>query len=325
MPARFSVVDDYVLRGGAPSEEDLHLLKDVWGVKNILSLDDKVAKRIAPIVNSLGLHHIIFPIHYSEGIKDLKDNIRNLLQIPSYACEECGSEPGVNIDCSTCNHHGRTFVHCFHGKDRTSLAIAFYRMAYGCEPEEAYKEALSFDMGKGLDPSVQEAYKEAILEDVSSAMDADTVNTVSETNLDRVDVMPSSFAPFVDTNPMLRKGSLIIYGKKKNLPGKWSLKPVEGYVKAFLNEFVKKIDKKLNKEDVISGIENGEKGILFTDYLAVIDPRILSYEDSNDVLPSNGVVSNYDGLAPYSFPGSGGIALDVGGYGGFVQLPMTRY
>lgn len=140
---RFSEINSDLLRGGKPSMEDLKTLRNIWGVNRIVSLDKKIGLTISPICKDLGLEHIIIPLGdegTEEAIEYLDKNIISLLS---------GKKP--------------TFVHCRHGRDRTGLAIALYRIKKdNWSPEEAYQEALSLDFGDGLSKDMLDIFEKAI-------------------------------------------------------------------------------------------------------------------------------------------------------------------
>ena len=158
MPDRFTNVSDQIYRGGQPSEDDLRLMADVYGMKTIVSLDGNIGGSIAPAVKKLGMEHIVIPIggRGSAPLIDyLKNNIASILS---------ASQP--------------VYVHCRHGSDRTGMAIAFHRMQNeGWAPEDALNEARKFGFGDKLDPDTEELYKESVIgEDVSEALDTDVVS-----------------------------------------------------------------------------------------------------------------------------------------------------
>lgn len=187
MPVRFAKVDKNLYRGGAPSPNDISLLKDKYGIKKIVSLDENVAKRIAPIVERLGLEHIIFPLTDGNGpnVDELPDEVRQ------WATD------------------GPTYVHCLHGKDRTSMACAMYRILMnGWDKDEAIVEAYKFGMGQGLSPSVRNSYYNAVRKMIPDENNLDVV-TLQRDNLAKEQHPPAindqtkpyqnkSFAPYLD-------------------------------------------------------------------------------------------------------------------------------
>lgn len=140
---RFSEVNSDLLRGGMPSIEELKTLRKIWGVNRVVSLDKKIGLMISPTCKELGLEHIIIPLGdegTEEAIEYLDKNIVSLLS---------GKKP--------------TFVHCRHGRDRTGLAVALYRIKQeGWDSGEAYQEALSLDFGDGLSKDMLEKFEKTI-------------------------------------------------------------------------------------------------------------------------------------------------------------------
>ena len=145
MPKRFKQVEKGIYRGGKPSSEDIEVLKNIFKINRIISLDKEAATEISPICKKFNIEHLIIPISWEEInpkiIKFLKNNIVELLE---------ESKP--------------TFIHCVKGKDRTGLAIALYRIAKGWDKEEAYEEAKSFRFGIGLEENIKNYFKNEILD-----------------------------------------------------------------------------------------------------------------------------------------------------------------
>lgn len=147
---RFKVVSDSLLRGGCPSESDIDQLKDIWNVDNIISLDYHSGQKIKSKCKESGIKQIIMPL-YGGGSP-------NVSRLPSL----------LNLD-------GITYVHCKHGKDRTGLFCAMYRvMNEGWNVEKALEEAISIGMGVGLSDKDKDSYINAVksLGDVNNASDA---------------------------------------------------------------------------------------------------------------------------------------------------------
>lgn len=164
MPANFHQVDSGVYRGAIPSERDLKILKEVFKVKRIVSLDEGAGNNIAPFIKQLGLEHIIIPIHGRESkgnVDYLKNNISQIIV------------PG-------------TYIHCKHGADRSGMVIAFYRILHdGWVPEKAIQEALQIGFGQtGIDPDTKQFYLNEIKslkpEDNNKLIDTDIVQEVKD-------------------------------------------------------------------------------------------------------------------------------------------------
>ncbi len=138
MPIRFSKVDEGVYRGGEPSVDDLRVLKEVYGIQKIITLDGDIGIKLHPYIKELGIKHIILPIGGPESknvVDYLQDNILDLLTT---------DQP--------------VYIHCRHGKDRTGIAIALYREAKGMDKDKALEEAEQFGFGSGLDTDIYDFY-----------------------------------------------------------------------------------------------------------------------------------------------------------------------
>ena len=122
MPDRFSEVVEDLYRGGKPSSKELSMLRDLWGIKKVVSLDEESGKAIQPVCADLGLQQIIW------GLGDGRD--------PKVAALKKRIVP-------TLTHGGPTYVHCFHGKDRTGMTVAMFRVYNGWSINRALAEALA--------------------------------------------------------------------------------------------------------------------------------------------------------------------------------------
>lgn len=145
MLQNFHRVSENIYRGGIPAAKDLHILKDVYKIKRIISLDPEIGQEIAPIVKQLGIQHIIIPISASEtGMTDaLNYLVRNVV--------------------SLLNNNQPSFVHCRYGSDRTGLAVALYRIKHnGWQCGPAINEAKKFGFGQRISPAVQNLYKKIL-------------------------------------------------------------------------------------------------------------------------------------------------------------------
>jgi len=159
-----------VYRGSAPTEQDVHWLKEHLGIRKIISLDKESGDKIDNVCKVLGISHIIIPID------ETKKSLINFLgyDIGKLLLEE---RP--------------TYIHCKHGKDRTGLAVALFKCKYlGVSPEKAIKEAESIGLGVGLDAHCFNLYKKIIRNcipktDSNSADDA--VSTIREYKSDNHD------------------------------------------------------------------------------------------------------------------------------------------
>lgn len=125
-PAQFARVTPTLYRGGEPSGRDLELLRAL-GVTKVVDLrreglGDRRAERAA--ARALGLEYVEYPFFGVFGART--DFLDALLS-------ELGATDG-----------GAIYVHCDDGKDRTSLAVALYRVVHeDWSPDDAWqREAL---------------------------------------------------------------------------------------------------------------------------------------------------------------------------------------
>lgn len=138
---RFRKVDKDIYRGSAPGVKDVEHLKNNFGIKKIVSLDQGSGEKIDRACKLLGIDHVKLYIETKHDIsKLLKHNLKDLLV-----------------------KGGPTFFHCQHGKDRTGLLCALYRVKYmGWSPQKALAEAKSLGFGLGLSPVIVRLYEHMI-------------------------------------------------------------------------------------------------------------------------------------------------------------------
>ncbi len=142
MPIRFSQVDEKLYRGGAPKKWEVSTLKNYFGVERIISLDEEDAYKIKNECKELGIDHVIIPI------EAIDDSIINLDKIEKGVTDIVGDKI--------------SYVHCHHGKDRTGLFVAKYRIENGWPCKRALDEALSFGFASGLSEQVTKAYTDIL-------------------------------------------------------------------------------------------------------------------------------------------------------------------
>lgn len=141
MPDRFSQVSENIYRSGCPEIKELPVLKEVWGINKIVSLDASCAKKIAAACKELDIIHTVYPIesnNFETSLKKLPSKLDDFLE------------------------DGPVLIHCFHGKDRTGLVCAMIRKLEGWDTDKALKEALTFGFGKGLSPKVVKLYTDTL-------------------------------------------------------------------------------------------------------------------------------------------------------------------
>lgn len=190
MIARFRTIIPHVLyRGGSPSPKDVMHLKNKLGIKKIVSLDQRAGDMINPICHQLGIKHVKM---YIEGTER-----KSLLHFLSQDMRKLFLEGGP------------TFLHCYHGKDRSSLASAIVECKFlGKNPEQAIQEAKKLGFGVGLYPAMTKLYEKIIrsckpekkLIDHNSADIVGNERDYKSDNRDSFldEAHMSSFAPYLD-------------------------------------------------------------------------------------------------------------------------------
>lgn len=347
MPDRFARVAKGLYRGGRPSPKELAMLKDLWGVKKIVSLDEESGKAIKPICSNLGLEHVIW------GLGDGRD--------PKVAALKSKIVPTLTLG-------GPTYVHCFHGKDRTGMTVAMFRIQNGWSLSDALTEAYKFGMGRGLSPQVKKSYYDAVRQfakefGADAADAADVVsrsreensfgptgtgwNDMTMTRQDRTWLPPHAdpeFKPFSRIASRVRiycqcKPSTLLrpnttwHGTK--LQAKMRPQDVDGQLfSASLSPDtrIERFDKPVNKKlihDVLT--KNIDVGALRDDQYIVLIPSVLVdiHEEDQDIEDVGDVVEvgMRDSSTDYPLAGGIGSGSGVGGMpagaAGFVQLPFT--
>jgi len=141
MVERFSIVSNDLLRGSAPTPEELAVFKERWGVQQIISLDWTAGMRIKNACTQLGLNQLFLPVF---ALRD-----PNLMHI-----DRVGAKRLINGKIS--------YVHCLHGKDRTGMFVGRYRTEDGWSAKKAVEEAVKFGFCLGLSDAVAESYLKVI-------------------------------------------------------------------------------------------------------------------------------------------------------------------
>jgi tyrosine-protein phosphatase SIW14 len=144
---RFNKVDERLYRGAQPTEAGFRQLKEL-GITTIINLrmePDAIRTNEKEMVEKIGLKYIGIPVEdgnfftRSRTIPD--DAIRTFFKIMDDA------------------EHGKVFIHCHRGADRTGAMVAFYRIArQGWEHAKAAKEARDIGMRswyKGLQAQIK--------------------------------------------------------------------------------------------------------------------------------------------------------------------------
>lgn len=142
MIQRLRKITKDLYRGSAPTAQDVQQLKDKLGINKIVSLDRESGDKISRTCKLLGIDQIKLYIDHDRKslINAVSKNLKKLL-----------------------TDGGPTYLHCYHGKDRTGLISALFKCKYmNTDPEEAIEEAKSLGFGEGINPSVTELYEKLI-------------------------------------------------------------------------------------------------------------------------------------------------------------------
>jgi protein tyrosine/serine phosphatase len=103
-----------LVRGGQPSDLGFRTLRDYYGVRTVVNLNDATARTEGKLVESLGMRYVALP---SNAFRPDADKVIEFLQSIR---ELQRSTPGGS--------GGAVYVHCRHGMDRTGYAVAAYRI-----------------------------------------------------------------------------------------------------------------------------------------------------------------------------------------------------
>jgi Tyrosine phosphatase family len=139
---RLRKVADGLFRGSAPNPKDVLWLKEILGIKKIVSLDQQTGDRIDRACKMLGIDHIKAYINHDR---------KSLYHILGHDLKH------LLLD------GGPTYFHCHEGKDRTGLVAALFKCKYmGMNPDDAIIEAKSLGFGVGIPPGTTHLYEKII-------------------------------------------------------------------------------------------------------------------------------------------------------------------
>lgn len=134
-------VSGRLLRGGQPTEQGLAFLKDA-GVKTIINLrtEPVLIERERAAAKRLGL---------------------NFIAMPTYTVQEPDAKQFHDFLSAVDNPaNGPTYVHCFHGRDRTGTMIGAYRIAEnGWTFDAAFQEMMACGFRPGFAPLTNGLHK----------------------------------------------------------------------------------------------------------------------------------------------------------------------
>jgi protein tyrosine/serine phosphatase len=120
--ANVHAVDPGVLvRGGQPNERGFRTLRDEYGVRVVVNLNDATADHEGKLVESLGMQYLALP---SNPFHPDQAKVLRFIQ----AVREAEPLPDGSSGSGTTGAGGVVYVHCQHGMDRTGYAVAAYRI-----------------------------------------------------------------------------------------------------------------------------------------------------------------------------------------------------
>ncbi len=133
-------VSDNIARGGQPDPEGIRLLQAA-GVKTIVNLRSAESGLVSLFRRSSGSGPVIDPEIEREK-KAAQELGMKFVQIPLDVFGHPDEQHFEQFLALVTNpQEGPTFVHCLHGRDRTGLMMAVYRVVCeGWEQEKAYAE-----------------------------------------------------------------------------------------------------------------------------------------------------------------------------------------
>lgn len=177
MPLRFAKVDDMLFRGGEPELLEIPILRNYWGIRWIVSLDERAGKYIDRACRILGIRHTILPLTDGNDPK-----VEELIPMVSEWKKE-----------------GPVYVHCKHGKDRTGMACALYRVLIDdWDVNDALAEAASFGMGYQVGPEHRKTFFKAVRRLVDKYEETADVNH----NIDSPDIVSEHRSTLEEVQPI---------------------------------------------------------------------------------------------------------------------------
>lgn len=185
MIQRLKKITKGLYRGSAPNPKEVLWLKETFGINKIVSLDRETGEKIARACDLLNI---------KQEKLYIDNNKSSLLNLFSRNLKE------LLLD------DGPTYIHCHHGKDRTGLLAAVFKIKYmGVNPEKALEEAKSLGFGIGVNPEWVKLYEKIIrsCKPEKDMNNADIVSNVRDGHGDSRDSYldvghQGSFAPYLD-------------------------------------------------------------------------------------------------------------------------------
>jgi protein-tyrosine phosphatase len=334
---RFYKVTDGLYRGGKPTPEEVSsVLKDVFDINKIISLDQECGNSIDDVCKKLNIEHITLDLGSGDG-----PNVDQLISL-----------------IPTLLNNGPTYIHCRHGKDRTGMTVAMFRIYNGWDVEKALNEAKNIGMGTDLDPQTAESYYQAVRNYANQDNNngSDIVEITRENNPFGTNIpnpFINNFSPdrTTDFSPLSRMAFLNSFLVKKSQTNKIYRKCTPAQLLNTMSTWFKTKDLALNNsnsgilysaiidnsanvkefgKNIIDKSEIGDDVDIVNfnkDYFLVVYPSILIdiQEEDSDVnnIAEVGMRDNstdYSSFGPYSGSGVGGMPEGAAGFG---TLPFT--
>jgi hypothetical protein len=147
-----TVAPGVLVRGAQPSERGFRTLRDDYGVRTVVNLNDSTAKTEGKIVESLGMRYIAMP---SDAFHPDSEKILQFVK----TVRDARATPGGG--------GAAVYVHCRHGMDRTGYAVAAYRILVdGWDADRAMAELRSIQafphamLFPAIEPFVRGVYRD---------------------------------------------------------------------------------------------------------------------------------------------------------------------
>jgi hypothetical protein len=143
-----TVAPGVLVRGAQPDAAGFRALRQNYGVRTVVNLNDATAASEAKLVEALGMRYIALP---SNAFRPDSAKVLLFLQaVPAAATDG-----------------GAVYVHCQHGMDRTGFAVAAYRiLSEGWSADRAMAELRSYQafphalLFPAIEPFVRSVYRD---------------------------------------------------------------------------------------------------------------------------------------------------------------------
>lgn len=128
----FEEITKSLFKGSSPSPKDVEKLSKDFGIKKIVSLDQRSGDKIKNICKLFGIKQVIIP---------LDGKIKSILELFKHDIKDLLEKDGP------------TFFHCYHGKDRSGFIEGYYRIVCLHEnPKKVIDDIIKKEYGKKCKP-----------------------------------------------------------------------------------------------------------------------------------------------------------------------------